>query len=129
MGRDIYLDLDLVCSLAKGFFKPSAVEFAIFFITITTFSFIFCQSWIRLAQVLYTNYWMLHLFISQGLHGDIYNNVLYCWNESIVFAFTFAWGIHPWSLYFFFPSKTFFFPPFKWKCVMTNIIVFSRLSF
>lgn len=48
MGRDIYLDLDLVCSLAKGFnikgfFKPSAIEFAIFFITITTLSLIFYQ--------------------------------------------------------------------------------------
>lgn len=48
MGCDIYLDLDLVCSLAKvfnieGFFKPSAVEFAIFFITITTFGLIFYQ--------------------------------------------------------------------------------------
>lgn len=35
VNRDIYLDLDLVCSLAesfniKGFLKPSAVEFAIF---------------------------------------------------------------------------------------------------
>lgn len=48
MGCDIYLDLDLVCSLDKvfnieGFFKPSAVEFAIFFITITTFGLIFYQ--------------------------------------------------------------------------------------
>lgn len=46
MGCDIYLDLDLVCSLAKGFniegfFKP--LEFAIFFITITTFGLIFYQ--------------------------------------------------------------------------------------